>query len=347
MNFISVRNNKTNSETSHTERNKRINEIASCGELSAGVNEYSEEKNNININECKENKFISPFISFEGTVNGKEGKIMIDSGSSSNFISSEFVKANRLGTFRLEQVQVVQLADGSEYRVTHGVKVYVRWKGWSGKVYLLGLPLKKYDIILGMSWLRKHNPNIDWTTGECKVETKILELEQKFNNQNEYEMNVIRNQKHNLSALAIGNISGRQSCRGVLNLLSAKQWRQEIKNGGEGGIIIAKDIRTVANNRELQLNNLEIKSIKEQNPRLNAILKEYADVFPEDLPVGLPKQRAIDHRINLLPGSTPPARPAYRMSPKDSLELKKQLDDLIAHGYCTFHLCFWRSSIIR
>jgi hypothetical protein len=49
--------------------------------------------------------------------------------------------------------------------------------------------------------------------------------------------------------------------------------------------------------------------------------------------VGLPKQRAIDHRINLLPGSTPPARPAYRMSPKDSLELKKQLDDLIAHGF--------------
>src|ERR1700678_3626605 len=113
-------------------------------------------------------------------------------------------------------------------------------------------------------------------------------------------------QKHNLSALAIGNISGRQSCRGVLNLLSAKQWRQEIKNGGEGGIIIDKKKKKIENNSKLKLNNLKIKSIKEQNPRLNAILKEYADVFIEDLPVGLPKQRAIDHRINLLPGSTPP-----------------------------------------
>ena len=121
--------------------------------------------------------------------------------------------------------------------------------------------------------------------------------------------------------------------RGVLNLLSAKQWRQEIKNGGEGGIIIAKDLRSGKNNHELQLNSMGIKSSKEQNQLLDAILKNYSDIFPEDLPVGLPKQRAIDHRINLVPGSTPTARPAYRMSPKDSLELKTQLDDLIAHGF--------------
>ena len=319
MNFISVSNNRTNGETSNTGRMEVMNDrttLATCGELS-GMNESDG-----NNNSCKENKFISPLISFEGTVNGREGKIMIDSGSSSNFISYDFVKANRLETFRLEQVQVVQLADGSEYRVTRGVKVYVRWKGWTGKVNLLVLPLKKYDIILGMSWLRKYNPTIDWTTGECKVEMKVPKLEQEFNNQNECEQSGKRNQMHKLSALAIGNIMDNEGGRGVLNLLSAKQWRQEIKNGGEGGIIIAKDLRSGKNNHELQLNSMGIKSSKEQNQLLDAILKNYSDIFPEDLPVGLPKQRAIDHRINLVPGSTPPARPAYRMSPKDSLELK-------------------------
>jgi len=66
---------------------------------------------------------------------------------------------------------------------------------------------------------------------------------------------------------------------------------------------------------------------------LAAILKEYSDVFPPDLPVGIPPQREVDHRINLLPGSTPPSRPAYRTSPADSAELKKQLDSLIEHGF--------------
>jgi len=55
--------------------------------------------------------------------------------------------------------------------------------------------------------------------------------------------------------------------------------------------------------------------------------------FPPDLPVGIPPQREVDHRINLLPGSTPPSRPAYRTSPADSAELKKQLDSLIEHGF--------------
>lgn len=33
------------------------------------------------------------------------------------------------------------------------------------------------------------------------------------------------------------------------------------------------------------------------------LLEEYRDVFPDDLPPGLPPQRAVDHRIELLPGS--------------------------------------------
>ena len=59
---------------------------------------------------------------------------------------------------------------------------------------------------------------------------------------------------------------------------------------------------------------------------------EYDDVFPDDLPVGLP-ERQVKHRIKLLPGTTPPSRPAYRTSPADAIELKKQLDDLISHGF--------------
>jgi hypothetical protein len=40
----------------------------------------------------------------------------------------------------------------------------------------------------------------------------------------------------------------------------------------------------------------------------------FSDVFPYDLPEGLPPTRAVDHKVELEPGQVPPSRPTYRMS---------------------------------
>ena len=63
------------------------------------------------------------------------------------------------------------------------------------------------------------------------------------------------------------------------------------------------------------------------------LLEEYKDVFPDDLPAGLPPYREVDHRIELIPGSTPPSRPTYRLSPSELTELRKQLTDLTTAGF--------------
>ena len=63
------------------------------------------------------------------------------------------------------------------------------------------------------------------------------------------------------------------------------------------------------------------------------ILVEYSDVFPKELPAGLPPKRAVDHRIELLPGTEPPHRAPYRMSTQALDELKTQLKELTEHGY--------------
>ena len=49
--------------------------------------------------------------------------------------------------------------------------------------------------------------------------------------------------------------------------------------------------------------------------QVQAILDEYSDVFPKDLPSGLLLARDIDHRIELVLGAEPPHRALYRMSP--------------------------------
>ena len=71
----------------------------------------------------------------------------------------------------------------------------------------------------------------------------------------------------------------------------------------------------------------------QQNPAAQAILEKYSSIFPSELPHTLPPSRTIDHKIELVPGATPTSKPTYPLSLTEMDELKKQLDDLILHGF--------------
>ena len=61
------------------------------------------------------------------------------------------------------------------------------------------------------------------------------------------------------------------------------------------------------------------------------VVCEFPDVFPEDLP-GLPPDRDIEFKIDLIPGTAPISRRPYRMPPNELAELKKQLQELLGKG---------------
>ena len=63
-----------------------------------------------------------------------------------------------------------------------------------------------------------------------------------------------------------------------------------------------------------------------------SIVREFSDVFPEDLS-GLPPDRELKFGIELLPGSTPISIPSYRMGLIELKELKIQLQDLVNKGF--------------
>ncbi|WVZ96913.1 hypothetical protein U9M48_042493 [Paspalum notatum var. saurae] len=59
---------------------------------------------------------------------------------------------------------------------------------------------------------------------------------------------------------------------------------------------------------------------------------EYPDVFPEKLP-GLPPDRDVEFRIDLVPGTAPVSKRPYRMAPDELKELKTQLQEQLDKGF--------------
>jgi hypothetical protein len=64
-----------------------------------------------------------------------------------------------------------------------------------------------------------------------------------------------------------------------------------------------------------------------------SLLQEYEDVFPNDVPSGLPPIRGIEHQIDFVPSATIPNRPAYRSNPEETNEIQRQVEELMAKGH--------------
>jgi hypothetical protein len=75
------------------------------------------------------------------------------------------------------------------------------------------------------------------------------------------------------------------------------------------------------------------------------VVKEFADVFPEELP-GMPPERELEFTIDLKPGTEPIARTPYRMSTPELQELKMQLKELLDLGLIRPSVSPWGAPVI-
>jgi hypothetical protein len=51
------------------------------------------------------------------------------------------------------------------------------------------------------------------------------------------------------------------------------------------------------------------------------VLQAFDDVFPEEIPTGLPPLRGIEHQIDLILGASLLNRPPYRTNPEETKEI--------------------------
>ena len=56
-------------------------------------------------------------------------------------------------------------------------------------------------------------------------------------------------------------------------------------------------------------------------------------MFPNDVPIGLPPIRRIEHQIDFVLGVIIPNRPTYKSNPKETKELQRQVEELLTKGH--------------
>ena len=72
----------------------------------------------------------------------------------------------------------------------------------------------------------------------------------------------------------------------------------------------------------------EPESLLPTHPIARTLIEKFGHLFPEEIPMGLPPKRDIQHHIDLAPGSILPNKPAYRMNLKDTVEIQRQVEEL-------------------
>ncbi|GKD29769.1 putative reverse transcriptase domain-containing protein, partial [Tanacetum coccineum] len=95
----------------------------------------------------------------------------------------------------------------------------------------------------------------------------------------------------------------------------------------EGKVLCVQGERNVKKTKTLM-------STKANEPTLSdiPIVRDFEDVFSDDLS-GLPPQRQVEFRIDLIPRATPVAKPPYRLAPSEMQELSEQVQELQDKGF--------------
>ena len=167
---------------------------------------------------------------------------------------------------------------------------------WVGKHNLMVMPLGEFEIILGIDFLRKFQfvpfPHLDGVIVMNGNKVGFIKGVHPFGNINKV---------------------AKKKDKGML--LSAMSIDKGLKKGDDTILAALVEVKP---------------DVKMEVPDCVVdLLKQYADVMPPELPKKLPPRRDIDHKIELLPGTFAPAQSPYRMAPKELVELRKQLNELL------------------
>ena len=265
-------------------------------------------------------------------------------------MSHEVVRALGLVPHPLQQPLTVRVANGQGLAVTHFVKLQGRLGPINVRL-LLRMIKTNIPVVLGYPFLARLQPTIDWRRRVIRVERKnhVFEIPA-LPAADSYRITCPVVRGGPLPTEPEVEVPSDKSDPVICAMQEANPDPEVVTPTAEDRKALAhtteprwKTRRRLRNSPRQEVEKL-IKEVDhtlcgppcegvEVPKEIRELNKEYAHLFPEKVPGGLPPPQRTDHQIDLKPDSRIPAQRLYRLAPAEDLELQKQLKGLQGLGF--------------
>ncbi|GKA38274.1 putative reverse transcriptase domain-containing protein [Tanacetum coccineum] len=241
-------------------------------------------------------------------LNNRYALMLFDTGAGRSFVSTRFSPLIDIAPTALDIKYSIELADGEiigSDTIIRGCTL--NFLNHPFNIDLMSVEIGRFDVIIGMDWLTKYHVVII-------CDEKIVHV------------------PYGDEVLMIQGDRSEGKRNSKLNFISCTKTQKYIKKGCHVFLaqILEKKIKDKSKEKRL-----------EDMP----IIRDFLEVFPEDLP-GLPPARQVKFQIDLVFGAAPVARALYRLALIDMQELSAQLQELLDKGFVRLSSSPWGAPVL-
>ena len=275
-------------------------------------------------------------------------RALVDSGATSLFINREYVKSNQIPTMKLPQPIPVFNVDGTanmEGSISEVAELLLRYNGHSKRALFCVTGLGKQNLILGHTWLKDHNPEVDRRTGKVEMSCCSLRCCNGCRTEAREERRILKREAASISACCSGSFPATVEEEEVDDEPTVSNIPFDIEDGDRvwatGLIPEAQYIRAsstisqrlaegFARNTKAHP-TLPTGGSGSKNP-IPDYVKVFGQVFSEEGFAKLPNRKPWDHAIELVPGAQPKGCKVYLISVTEQSELDHFLTENLETG---------------
>jgi hypothetical protein len=221
-------------------------------------------------------------------------KVIVDSGSTNNLVSTEMVENMELETTdHPNPYKVSWLQKGHQVNVTKQCLVDIKIGGYNDKILCDVIPMDVCHLLLGRPW--KYDRNV---IHDGRMNTYTLKK---------------KGRTHMLCPIDDKEV--KPEVKNIVLLMSGKELLTEVKKKEDPQFFVVRKPRIV----------LTSTRVDDLPGEVQELLEDFDDIVVDELPRSLPPMRSVSHHIDLIPGASLPNKAVYRLTPQENEEVKRQV----------------------